>query len=115
MNTSAAATKIITPYLHIERPDSGWTEVQVRLWYSTRTVVLNARGESLPIIAVVALGWRCLVGRALAGLVPMWDALRSLAPDEVAVAASKSHDGTKADGRLVDLLMLVMSSATAIR
>jgi hypothetical protein len=70
VNTSAAATKIIAPYLHIERPDSGWTEVQVRLWHSTR-MVLDARGESLPIIAVVALGWRCLVGRPLAGLVPM--------------------------------------------
>lgn len=100
------ATKIIAPYLHVERPDNGWMEAQVRLWRSTRAV-LDAQGESLPVIAVVALGWRCLVGRAVAELLPLWDALRDLVPAEVAVAASKSHDGTKPDERLVDLLMLI--------
>jgi hypothetical protein len=100
------ATKIIAPYLHIERPDSGWLDAQARLWRSTRAV-LDARRESLPIIAVVALGWRCLSGRAPSGLMQLWDALRDLRPDEVAVAASKSHDGVKPDERLVDLLVLV--------
>ena len=100
------ATKIIAPYLHIERPHNGWMEAQVRLWRTTRAI-LDARQESLPVIAIVALGWRCLIGRTVAELSPLWDALRDLAPAEVAVAASKSHEGTKPDERLVDLLMLV--------
>lgn len=99
------ATKIIAPYLHVERPDSAWIGAQVALWRSTR-VVLDARGESLPVIAVIALGWRCMNGRTSPNLMPLWDALRELEPTEVALAASKSHDGTKPDERLVDLLIL---------
>jgi hypothetical protein len=100
------ATKIIAPYVHVERLDNGWINAQIRLWHRTR-MVLDARGESLPIIAMVALGWRCLAGATAAGLAPMWDALRHLAPAEVAVAAPKSHEGAKPDDRLVGLLTLV--------
>lgn len=100
------ATKIIAPYLHAERPDSAWIDIQAKLWRSTRTV-LDARGESLPVIAVVALGWRCLNGRAVSQLASMWDALRNLAPEEVALAASRVHEGVKPDGRLVELLALI--------
>lgn len=100
------ATKIIAPYVHVERMDGGWIDAQARIWRSTRAI-LDARGESLPVIAVVALGWRCLHGRAVSTLTPFWDALRDLSPDEVAVAASKSHEGVKPDERLGELLSLI--------
>lgn len=102
---SHGATKIIAPYVHIERPDSGWVGGQISLWRATRSA-LDARSESLPLIAIVAMGWRCMAGRTTASLGLLWDALRDLAPAEVALAASKSHEGTKPHERLVDMLIL---------
>ncbi len=53
------ATAVIAPYVHIERPDSGWIPVQASLWRRTKAYV-EAAGINLPVIAVVAVGWRCL-------------------------------------------------------
>lgn len=104
---AAQATSIIAPYLHIERRDSGWIDVQARLWRATRQH-LDREGIALDVIAVLALGWRLLhpiQGRA--AISPMRRALQDLAPAEVAVAASRVHQGVRPDERLVELLMLV--------
>lgn len=101
------ATAVIAPYVHIERPDSGWIAVQAGLWRCTKTYVEEA-GINLPVIAVVAIGWRCLHPiRGVRQLSDMWDALAALEPGEVALAASKVHMGTRPEDRIAELLMLV--------
>jgi len=103
----AGATAIIPPYVHLERLDDGYIFVQAGLWRRTAAYLLAHQIE-LPVVAVVALGWRLLdpvSGRG--GLAPIWDALEVLRPTEVAVAVSKVHLGAKPSERLTDLLMLI--------
>ncbi|HZJ07036.1 MAG TPA: hypothetical protein VFD59_16395 [Nocardioidaceae bacterium] len=101
------ATAVIAPYLHIERPDSGWIPIQASLWRRTKAHA-TASGIHLPVIAVVALGWRCLHPlQGLPHLSDMWDALAALEPSEVALAASKVHMGARPEDRIAELLMLV--------
>lgn len=104
------ATMIIAPYVHIETPDSRWPEIQAGLWRGTRDYVVRA-GLNLPVIAVVAVGWRCLHPREYAKLEPIWDALADLDPDEIALAASKVHMGAKPEDRIAELLMVVRNLA----
>lgn len=101
------ATGVIAPYVHIERPDSGWIPVQASLWRRTAAYV-EAAEINLPVVAVVAIGWRCLHPiRGVPQLSEMWDALAALEPSEVALAASKVHMGTRPEDRIAELLMLV--------
>lgn len=101
------ATAVIAPYVHIERPASGWIPVQAGLWRRTADYV-EAAGINLPVIAVVALGWRCLHPlRGVPTLAEMWRALEHLNPSEVALAASKVHMGAHPEDRIAELLMLV--------
>jgi hypothetical protein len=101
------ASAVIAPYVHVEKPDSGWIRVQAGLWRRT-ALYLEAGGINLPVIAVVATGWRCLHPlRGVPGLGEMWNALSMLEPSEVALAASKVHAGTNPADRIVELLMLV--------
>lgn len=101
------ATAVIAPYLHVERPDSGWIPIQAGLWRRTKAYIAAA-GIHLPVIAVVAVGWRCLHPiRGVPELGEMWDALAQLGPSEVALAASKVHLGVKAEDRIAELLVLV--------
>ncbi len=93
----------MAPYVHVERPGDGWAQVQALLYRRTRRY-LDAQRLHLPILAPVALSWK-LVSRtswpaALDGLI---DALRILAPDEVALAASKIDQGAHPDLRLAGL------------
>ncbi len=97
------ATTLMAPYVHVERPGDGWAQVQALLYRRTRRY-LDAQRLHLPILAPVALSWK-LVSRtswpaALDGLI---DALRILAPDEVALAASKIDQGAHPDLRLAGL------------
>jgi hypothetical protein len=62
---------------------------------------------NLPVIAVVALGWRCMDLGGRKALEDLWNGLAALSPDEVAVAASRVHLGVKSADRIVDLLGLV--------
>jgi hypothetical protein len=103
----AGATAIIPPYVHLERLDDGFVFVQAGLWRCT-SAYLSAHQIELPVVAVLALGWRLLdpVG-GRRGLAPIWDALQVLRPKEVAVAASKVHLGSKPSERLTDLVMLI--------
>lgn len=101
------ATAVLAPYLHIEKPDSAWVTVQAGLWRRTADYIAEA-GINLPVIAVVAVGWRCLHPlRGVPALAEMWDALTVLDPVEVALAASKVHMGAHPADRIAELLMLV--------
>lgn len=101
------ATAVIAPYVHVEKPGSGWVPVQAGLWRRTAEYI-EAAGINLPVIAVAALGWRCLHPlRGAPALMEMWDALASLRPAEVALAASKVHMGVDPADRMVELLILV--------
>jgi len=105
------ATAVIAPYVHIDRPTPGWVQVQAGLWRRTASYVREA-GINLPVVAVVAIGWRCLHPlQGVPALRDMWAALNALGPDEVALAASKVHDGADPAGRIAELLMLVTTLA----
>lgn len=105
------ATQLIAPYVHIERPSPGWVQVQAGLWRRTAAYVGEA-GIHLPVIALLAVGWRCLHPiRGLPALADAWAALAALHPAEVAIAASKAHAGTQPYDRIVELLMLVRQLA----
>lgn len=104
---AAQATNLVAPYVHIQRTDSGWIDVQANLWRSTRRY-LDRQNIRLGVLGLLAVGWRVLhpvQGREALLLVSQ--ALRDLAPAEVGVAASKVHTGTRSEDRLVDLLSLV--------
>jgi hypothetical protein len=101
------ATAVIAPYVHIERVSNGWLNVQAGLWRRTRAC-LDQQNVGLPVIGLLAVGWRCLhPTQGIAKQGPVWAALKNLEPSEVALAASKVHLGANADERLVELLTLV--------
>ncbi len=101
------ATAVIAPYVHIEGVSNGWLEVQAGLWRRTRAC-LDQQNVALPVIGLLAVGWRCLhPTQGISKRGPVWAALRSLGPIEVALAASRVHLGVNADERLVELLTLV--------
>lgn len=106
------ATAVIAPYVHVERPTMGWVQVQAGLWRRTRAYLHRAR-INLPVIAVVALGWRCMTVSGNRALQDYWGGLRALSPDEVAVAASKAHMGADPASRIADLLSLVRRLSAA--
>lgn len=109
------ATQLIAPYVHIERPTPGWVQVQAGLWRRTASYLKQA-GINLPVIAVVAIGWRCLhPTRGVPALSDLWTALAALDPAEVAVAASKVHLGARPADRIVELLMLVRELTTTYK
>jgi len=109
---AAGATAIIAPYLHLERLDDGLVFVQAALWRRT-AALLAARGNQLPVIAVVALGWRLLDPSVAKDLIPAWEALDALHPTEVAIAATKAHMGSTAVDRLHHLVMLITKLTSA--
>lgn len=101
------ATALIVPYVHIEAADDGWLEVQAALWRATRRV-LDERGIHLPLMAVVALGWRLLDRSTWPGaLGPLRREMTALAPNEVAVAASKVDQGAQPGQRLAALISVI--------
>jgi hypothetical protein len=104
---SHSATAIIPPYLHIDRLTSGWIDVQAALWQRTRRY-LDREGISLPVTAVLAVGWRVLRPvQGPAALAPVLAALSALAPREVALAASKVDQGVSTHDRVMDLVLMV--------
>jgi len=103
---AAGATALIAPYLHLERLDDGFVFVQAALWQRT-AALLTARGNQLPVIAIVALGWRLLDPSVGKDLTPVWEALGTLSPTEVAIAATKVHLGATSVDRLTHLVMLI--------
>jgi len=102
------ASAIVAPYVHVERADDGWVQVQLALWQKTRRV-LERDQIHLPVVAVVALGWRELDrDRWPATLRPLQACLRyELRPDEVALAASKVDAGAHPAERLAAFIAVL--------
>lgn len=101
------ATAVVAPYVHLENARSGWIQVQAALWDRTRAF-LDRSQLGLPVIAVLAAGWRLLTPvRCQEALAPALAALHELNPAEVGLAASKVHTGTRAEDRVVDFIRAV--------
>lgn len=101
------ATAVIPPYVYVDRPDSEWIDVQAAMWDYARDYLAN-EAIALPVIAVMALGWRMLHPvRGIEALEPVLRSLVDLAPREVALAASKVDDGAHPDERAMDLVLAV--------
>lgn len=101
------ATSIIPPYVHVERLDDGWAEVQIGLLRRTQRY-LKTENLGLPVVAVLALSWR-LAGRTKwpAAFDRINNTLVDLAPAEVAVAASKVDQGVHPERRLGGLYAVI--------
>ena len=98
------ATHLTAPYLHVERADDGWAGVQALLYRRTRDY-LTTNNIAMPLLAPLAMSWRLLSRvRWADALGPLTAALGDLAPDHVALAGSRAHQGVHADHRLADLL-----------
>ena len=101
------ATSIIAPYFHLEKATSGWIDVQAQLWLDTRRY-LDKEGLALPVIAVLAPGWRLLHPiQGQKALAPVFGALETLTPQEVALAASRVAAGVDPGSRLMDLVLMI--------
>lgn len=104
---AAGATRIIAPYIHIERSDNGWLDVQLALYRRTRAL-LDQHGIELELTCVVALGWRLLNRTTWSAVL---DQLLSVAAEagaaEVALAGSRVDQGVRPGQRLADLLATV--------
>lgn len=98
------ATQLIAPYVHVERADDGWAGVQALLYRRTRQYLI-ANDIAVPVLAPLALSWRLLSRvRWADALDPLAAALGELTPADVALAASRVHEGVHADHRVADLL-----------
>jgi hypothetical protein len=101
------ATAIIAPYVHIDRLDSEWIDIQAGLWQRTRRY-LDRENIALPVTAVLAIGWRVLhPTQGYAALAPALSALSMLEPREVALAASKIDQGVRPQDRAMDLVLMI--------
>ncbi|HET7398124.1 MAG TPA: hypothetical protein VFJ94_06350 [Intrasporangium sp.] len=101
------ATAIVLPYVHIERVDRGWIQVQRALWNASAEHI-RKQGLRLPAIAVIALGWRLLDRTTWPeGLARLLRTLKRVAPTEVALAASKVDAGVHPDARLVTMIATI--------
>lgn len=102
------ATAVVAPYVHIERADNGWLPVQLALWRATRRF-LDREGIQLPVVAVVAVGWRELDrSRWQHGVRPLQlSLLHELRPDRVALAASKVDAGVHPAQRLASFVAVL--------
>jgi hypothetical protein len=104
---SHGATAIIPPYVHVDRLNSEWIDVQAGLWHRTRRY-LGRENISLPVTAVLAIGWRVLHPvQGPAALAPALAALSDLAPREVGLAASKADQGVRTHDRVMDLVLMI--------
>lgn len=105
------ATALVAPYLHLERGEDDWAEVQARMWQATQQY-LSAGRVMLPLVALVALNWRVVTGGGSGTLDQLLTALDELAPTEVALAASKIDAGTTAAERLLGMLAIQRNLST---
>jgi hypothetical protein len=104
---SHGATAIIPPYVHLDRFNSEWINVQAGLWHRTRKH-LEREKISLPVTAVLAVGWRLLQPvQGPAALAPALAALSALTPREIALAASKADQGLHTHDRVMDLVLMI--------
>lgn len=102
-----SATALIPPYVHMDGPGSEWINVQAAMWHYAREY-LDTQSISLPVTAVMALGWRLLSPiEGIDALAPATSALVDLAPSELALAASRVDQGAHPENRAMDLVGMV--------
>ncbi len=103
---SLGATRLVLPYVHLDRADDGWLEVQLAFLAAARRLALSG-DYKVPLLAVVAVSWR-LLGRPLwpAVLDPLAGATAEIGPMTIALAASKVDRGVHPEDRLSDLLVV---------
>lgn len=110
---ATGATVIVPPYVHVDREDDDWLPVQLALWRATRRQ-LDDQGIGLPVLAVLALGWRLLDRTSWPSAVgPLRRGLDELGADEAAIAASKVDAGAQPQERLASFLAVVRALARA--
>lgn len=101
------ATTLLAPYVHIEAAGNGWLQVQLAMWEATARY-LTTLDQRLPVIAVVAVGWRLLHRPNWpAALEPLATGAEALGAAEIALAASKVDQGTQPAARLSDYLATI--------
>lgn len=101
------ATTLIAPYVHVDRADDGWIDVQRGLLAQTRRF-LDQYDVRIPVLAIIGLGWRLLDRVAWPTVLnPLLDAADLLGPVPVALAAAKVDQGAHPERRLGDLLAAV--------
>jgi hypothetical protein len=101
------ATAIIPPYIHLDRLNSEWIDVQGGLWRSTRRY-MDRNNFPLSVTAVLAIGWRVVhPTQGWAALAPALAALSDLGPREVALAATKVDHGVRPQDRVMDLVLMI--------
>ena len=101
------ATTLIAPYVHVDRVDDGWVDIQRGLLAHTRRF-LDQHDVRIPVMAVFGLGWRLLDRVAWpAVLNPLLEAADLLGPAPVALAAAKIDQGAHPERRLAALLAAV--------
>lgn len=103
------STMIIPPYVHVERADSGWTDVQVTLFHRAAVRLAETR---VPILGAVAISWRLAAHHTWDDVLePVLAAAAALPVSELALAVSKADQGTHPDRRLADLAHTVQRVA----
>lgn len=103
---AVGATRLVIPYIRLERADDGWMDVQVAFLAAARRLALSG-DYKVPLLAVVTVSWR-LLGRPLwpAVLDPLAGATAEIGPMTIALAASKVDRGVHPEDRLSDLLVV---------
>lgn len=99
------ATRLVIPYVHVDRPNDGWLEVQLAFLAAARPIA-SLGGLRMPLVVVLAVLWR-LLARPLwpVALDPLAMAISEIdAATTVALAASKVDRGVHPEDRLADLL-----------
>jgi len=103
------ATTLVAPYVHARRRNDEWLLAQAALWRAT-CGYLTSCDLRLPVIAVIAIGWRLLDRVTWSeGLSRVGDALLELDPDEVALAASDVDGGAHPEERTASFVAAVQS------
>jgi hypothetical protein len=109
------ATMLIPPYLHLDTPDDPLVGIQADLLRKSADY-LRTRDIHVPVLVVVALGWRCLhPTQGVPALEEVWAATAALGPAEVALAASRVHLGKSAPDRIAEFLMLIRSLSSTYK
>jgi hypothetical protein len=101
------ATQLIAPYVHVEKGDDGWAEVQALIYRRCR-LYLDRNALGFKLIAPAALSWTLLAHvRRESSFDLLLAGLRDLAPGEIALAASKVDDGVRAWDRVSDFVAVI--------
>jgi hypothetical protein len=101
------ATMLIPPYLQIDTPGNRMIAVQADLLRRS-AAYLRACDIHVPVVVVIATGWRCLhPTQGVPALADVWAATAEVDPEEVALAASRVNRGKSASDRIAEFLMLV--------